>query len=127
MSTMQTCVALSTAESEFYALTRGASNAMGTQSHYADIDIKVGIALYSDSSAARSAVRRKGLGGKLRHLQTRHLWMQQHLALGHVALHSVAGTNNPADILTKALTCKESRRYCEELGQRWLDSEGART
>ena len=126
MSTMQTCVALSTAESEFYALTRGASNAMGTQSHYGDLNLKVGITLFSDSSAARSATRRKGLGGKLRHLQTRHLWLQQHLALGHVVLKSVAGTNNPADVLTKALCQRESRRYCEELGQRWLDQSGAR-
>ena len=94
---------------------------MGTQSHYADLKIKTNITLLSDSSAARSAVRRKGLGGKLRHLQTRHIWLQHHLALGHVVMKSVAGTNNPADVLTKSLCQKESRRYCEYLGQRWIE------
>ena len=38
-----------------------------------------------------------GIGGRLRHLQTRHLWLQSRVALGHLKLDVVAGEWNPAD------------------------------
>ena len=40
----------------------------------------------------------------LRHLQTRHLWLQSRVALGHLKLDAVAGEKNPADTLTNART-----------------------
>ena len=50
--------------------------------------IDVPIQIYSDSSAARSVARRRGIGGRLRHLQTRHLWLQSRVALGHLKLQA---------------------------------------
>ena len=124
MSTMQTVVGLSSAEAEFYALTRGACTAMGTQSFLADWSLQTEIVLYSDSSAARAATQRKGLGGKLRHLQTRHLWLQSHVAMGTVKLRCVLGVKNPADVLTKALPQATLRSWSEHLGQRWIAELG---
>ena len=74
MSCLQTLVAVSSGEAEYYALIRGACTSLGIQSHYQDWMIDVPIQIYSDSSAARSVARRRGIGGRLRHLQTRHLW-----------------------------------------------------
>ena len=76
MSCLQTLVALSSGEAECYALIRGACTSLGIQSHYQDWMIDVPIQIYSDSSAARTVARRRGIGGRLRHLQTRHLWLQ---------------------------------------------------
>ena len=76
MSCLKTLVALSSGEAEYYALIRGACASLGIQSHYQDWMIDVPIQIYSDSSAARSVARRGGIGGRLRHLQTRHLWLQ---------------------------------------------------
>ena len=53
--------------------------------------IDVPTQIHSDSSAARSVARRRGIGGRLRHLQTRHLWLQNGVALGHLKLDVVAG------------------------------------
>ena len=61
--------------------------------------IDVPIQIYSDSSAARSVARRRGIGGCLRHLQTCHLWLQSRVALGHFKLDVVAGERNPADTI----------------------------
>ena len=47
--------------------------------------------------------RTRGIGGRLRHLQTRHMWLQSRVALGHLKLDVVAGERNPADTFTR--TC----------------------
>ena len=120
MSCLQTLVALSCGEAEYYALIRGACTSLGTQSHYQDWMIDVPIQIYSDSSAARSVARRRGLGGRLRHLQTRHLWLQSRVALGHLKLDVVAGERNPADTLTKPLPGRKIREWSEHVGLRWL-------
>ena len=96
MSCLQTLVALSSGEAEYYALIRGACTSLGIQSHYQDWMIDVPIQIYTDTSAARSVARRRGIGGRLRHLQTRHLWLQSRVALGHLKLDVVAGERNPA-------------------------------
>ena len=67
MSFLQTLVALSSGEAEYYALIRGACTSLGIQSHYQDWMIDVPIKMYSDSSAARSVARRRGIGGRLSH------------------------------------------------------------
>ena len=102
-SGLQTLVALSSGEAEYYALIRGACTSLGIQSHYQDWMIDVPIQIYSDSSAARSVARRRGIGGRLRHLQTRHMWLQSRVALGHLKLDVVASEKNPAGTLTKPL------------------------
>ena len=88
---------------------RGACTSLGIQSHYQDWMTDVPIQIYSDSSEARSVARRRGIGGHLRHLQTRHLWLQNRVALGHLKLDVVAGERNPADTLTKPLPGRKIR------------------
>ena len=56
---------MSSGEAEHYALIRGACTSLGIQSHYQDWMIDVPIQIYSDSSAARSVARRRGIGGRL--------------------------------------------------------------
>ena len=63
MSCLQTLVALPCGEAEYYALIRGACTSLGIQSHYQDWMTEVPIQIYSDSSAARSVARRRGIGG----------------------------------------------------------------
>jgi len=56
--------------------------------------------VWTDSSAAIGICTRQGLG-KLRHLDTHTLWVQQAVRTGRVDLRKVLGENNPADLLTK--------------------------
>ena len=66
---LQTLVALSSGESEYKPLMQEACRSLGIQSHHQEWMIDV----HSDSSAARSIARRRGIGGRFRHLHTCHL------------------------------------------------------
>ena len=114
-STTQTVIGLSSAESEFYALCRGASSALGVRSFFRDLGVDVEISVHSDASAARAAASRRGLG-KVRHLQTRFLWLQGAVASKSVRLRAILGSENPADCLTKALPRASLHRLCHEVG-----------
>ena len=76
----QTCVAGSSRDSEFHALTLCAARLIFTRSLVYGFGIPhvEGPTAYSDSDslAARGIANRKG-GGKLKHLQVRSLWLQQ--------------------------------------------------
>ena len=56
--------------------------------------------MWADSSAAIGICSRQGLG-KLRHLDTHTLWIQQAVRTKRVDLRKVLGEVNPADLLTK--------------------------
>ena len=75
--------------------------------------------LHTDASAAIGIVRRAGLG-KLRHLNVRYLWLQDHLRSGQMELHKVAGVANAADLVTKHLGPGKAEDYlraiCVEVG-----------
>ncbi len=60
------------------------------------------VQLFTDSSAAKSFVSRRGLG-KMKHLEIRDLWLQREVGLGKVTVNKVAGPRNPADLMTKFL------------------------
>ncbi len=81
-SALQSSISLSSAEAE-YALVRGACYGLGLQSRMKDVLVEVKVRLHSDSSAARQFAKRRGLG-QMRHVMTRHLWLQDKTRLGHV-------------------------------------------
>ena len=58
------------------------------------------ILLHSDASAALGVVERKG-AGRLRHIDTNVLWIQEKEVKKHIAFKKVNGKRNPADLCTK--------------------------
>ena len=78
------------------------------------VEISDVVKIGTDSSAAKSFVSRRGLC-KMRHLQIRDLWLQKEVAEGRVEVGKVKGEENPADLMTKVLTEKETK---ERLGRR---------
>ena len=113
-STLQTSTSLSSAEAEYYAMSKGAASALGLQSMLRDWRIESKIELYCDSSSARSFAQRRGLG-KNRHIETRFLWLQERVAMKHLKVLKVKTTENPADVFTKALSAELRNKYCREL------------
>ena len=99
-SSTQATVALSSAEAELYALTKGASQGLGMMTLLADFGLTVSVTVHTDASAAIGIVRRAGIG-KLRHLNVRYLWVQDQVKSERLGLKKVAGADNPADIATK--------------------------
>ena len=77
-SSTQGVVSLSSGEAEFYGVTKAAGIGLGYQSLLEDLGVAAGIRVWTDSSATLGICGRQGLG-KLRHIDTRSLWLQQKL------------------------------------------------
>ena len=69
----------------------------------ADLGIELPLRLWTDSTATIGICGRDGLG-KLRHIDTQCLWLQQKVRSGAIDLRKVKGIENPADLFTKHLT-----------------------
>ena len=105
-SRTQRSVTLSSAEAEYYALTGAASEALGLQEATRFLTGElVELKAFTDSSSARAIAARQGVG-KIKHLATRMLWLQQAQKGGRLSVHSVPTARNPADIATKPLASK---------------------
>ena len=94
---------MSSAEAELYGIIRGAVNGTGLLSIARDLGETLRLEVLTDSSAAVGVCRRKGIG-KVRHLNTNLLWIQDKVRDGSLILRKVLGTENSADLLTKHLT-----------------------
>ena len=114
-STTQAVRALSSGEAEYYAALKGASMALGFRSMSADLGENVRITLRSDSSAALGIGGRQGLG-KLRHLETGYLWLQDIVNQKRLSVRKVKGAENPADLGTKHLKSEDIVRHLGFLG-----------
>ena len=99
-SSTQPSTALSSGEAEFYGVVRGAGHGLGFQALLRDLGITAKLRLWTDSSAALGICSRQGLG-KLRHIDTHTLWVQQAVRSGRFELKKIKGNENPADLLTK--------------------------
>ena len=78
------------------------------------------VRLYIDSSSSRQLISRKGLG-KARHLDVNLLWIQK---MKNVIVKPIKGTENPADLGTKALSRDKIRKYMKALGYKGDFVEG---
>ena len=99
-SSTQPSVTLSSGEAEFYGVVRGSGQGLGYQSLLRDLGIALPLRVWTDSSAAIGVCSRQGLG-KLRHLDTHTLWVQQAVRSKRLSIKKVLGEENPADLLTK--------------------------
>ena len=105
-SNLQSTISLSSGEAETYGILKGTAIGLGIQSLLKDWNVKCSVSVYFDSSAARSISSRRGIG-RVRHINTRYLWIQEKLADKSFTLHVVKGTDNPADMMTKPFSGKQ--------------------
>ena len=105
-SSTQPSVILSSGEAEFYGVVKAAGAALGHQSLLRDLDCDVPVRVWTDSSAALGICGRAGLG-KLRHLETHTLWVQEKARAKAFQLRKVKGEVNPADLFTKHLPSRD--------------------
>ena len=98
----QSTIALSSGEAELSRIGSGMAQALGVQAHAADMEWNLQPRVQSDATAAIGISKRRGLG-KIRHLHTCDLWIQEQTKTERVRLEEILSTENPADILTKYL------------------------
>ena len=114
-STTQPTIALSSAEAELIAAVRGAAEGMSAKTLCSMFGRQCNLRVHLDSSAALGVAKRKGVG-KIRHLDTRLLWIQERVHAGDLIVLKVAGTENPADLMTKHLSEEASSACMVRLG-----------
>eukprot|EP00434_Breviolum_minutum_P045265 symbB.v1.2.040544.t1/scaffold7319.1/size11937/1 len=109
-------IALSSAEAETYAATSGACDALFLSRclEYL-LEVTIGIKLLIDNSACRYILSRAGCG-RVRHLSTRILWMQQRVERKDLMVGPVASSENVADIGTKRLAVSTMKYLMYKLG-----------
>ena len=114
-SATQSTVTLSSAEAELHGICKGASNSLGLQSIARKLGLLWPITLKTDATAAIGITKRRGLG-KISHLATADLWVQDRLRAKDFALHKVPGQDNVADLLTKHLERPAMQKHMKSLG-----------
>ena len=108
-------IALSSGESEFYGIFKGTSCLLGLISIVADLGKICEATLYTDATAGKGIAQRRG-AGKVRHLDTQFLWVQQKLGQQKFQLKKVKGTENTADLQMKYLSAGDVSRLMTALG-----------
>jgi hypothetical protein len=101
-STTQAPISLSSGEAEFYGVVKASSVALGYQAMLADLGHQLAVRVWTDSTATMGICGRRGLG-KLRHIDTQCLWIQQKVRSKAIDLRKIRGDSNPADLFTKHL------------------------
>ena len=114
-SKRQRSISLSSCESETIAAVSIMSEGIFIQKLIGRLTgIEPEVRLYIDSSSSRQFISRKGLG-KARHLDVNILWIQK---MKNVLVKAIKGTENPADLGTKALSKDKIKKYMKALGYR---------
>jgi hypothetical protein len=125
-SKTQAVRALSSAEAELYSAVKASAEALGIVSTYRDFGVIVEASVLGDANAALGIIRRKGIG-KMRHLNTNLLWVQEKSANKELTYTKVAGKENPADLYTKFLSGDDMTSTSTWVGWAWSTSRAATT
>ena len=113
-SKTQSTIALSSAEAELIALVKSTIEGIGIKSLLKDVGLCSKIQVFADASAALGIIARKGVG-KVRHLDTSMLWIQQKELQNSVEFLKVHGVVNPADLMTKHLAAPTAQVHKDTL------------
>ncbi|CAI5727706.1 unnamed protein product [Peronospora farinosa] len=103
----QTIVAQSTAEAEYVAACeasmegRGIANMLNEIFHC--IQAHAVLTMGIDNAAAISLACKPTHSSKKRHIELRWHYVREKIKAGHILVKKVSGTENPADMFTKAL------------------------
>jgi hypothetical protein len=114
-SRTQTTVALSSCEAELGALSTGGQEGLFVQHLLGELGHEAELILYTDSSSALSTTYKRGVG-RMRHLETRRLWLQDAVKKHRLTVEKIGTAENMADILTKGLPTKQHWLLAGQLG-----------
>jgi hypothetical protein len=97
-------------------MTKAATQVTGIISMASDFGINLEGTVMSDSNAAIGITHRTGLGGRCRHIKVQYLWIQEKVKSGELKLKKVIGTENSADLMTKAVGGETLDGHLQRMG-----------
>ena len=105
ISRLQRVVALSSAEAEYVALTEASKEMIWLQRFMEELGKKQESSrLYCDSQSAIHLAKNSAFHSKTKHIQLRYHFIRSVLEDGQLKLEKIHTSQNPADMLTKAVT-----------------------
>ena len=116
----QAVIALSSGEAEYYSLVSAACNSLGEQSVLKDWGVWLPIQCWLDSNTGLAIASRHGLG-KVKHIDTVFLWVQEAVNSGRIALGKKPTVDMLADMLTKPLDQSRVRMLLERMNYHFQD------
>ena len=97
----QATIAQSSGEAEYISMCSASSDALYCKNLFSFVSIEKEVILASDSNAARSLALRQGVSKKMRHMDVKHLVLQQLTKRRLLRVVIVPGNKNPTDLSTK--------------------------
>jgi hypothetical protein len=106
---------LSSSESELIGMSSCSQEMLLARDILRELRVDPTLALHTDSSSAEAITRRRG-PGRIKHVETRVLKLQDLQRSGEIAFYHVEGEHNMADVLTKTLTATRLKYLAEKCG-----------
>ena len=103
-------MALSSGEAELNAMLKTACEGLGIKNLLQEIGVDVGLHIRGDSSASQGTLQRLGTG-KIKHLETRQLWLQEKVYGKEVTVEKVPRSRNWADVLTHSWISADAHHF----------------
>ena len=116
----QTVIAQSSGEAEYYATASGVSEGLLIRKILAFFTIVLGLRAVTDSAANNSMAHRLGVG-RIRHLETKALWLQQLVYRGLLTMSWSPGKYNNSDLGTKLLQKARFQELVQKAGLRDME------
>ena len=95
---------------------------MGIKSMMKDFLLEVNATIHIDSSSAQALLHKQG-PGRIKHLDTQQMWLQEKVRAGDFTVSRISTENNLADILTKNVPETVMNRHLKNMGVRSSDGE----
>ena len=116
-SRTQATIALSSVQLELYAIGTAAQESLYINKFIKEaFEVRTNIRIHTDSSAAKSIAMREGTSKKAKHIELRHLFIQQLVKSKIITMHKVKSEDNTADILTKFVGSDTLNKHLYNVG-----------
>ena len=122
----QVPIALSSGESEWYALTRAGCAVIGLKNLCRDMGRDLAAHMAGDASATSGNGARRGVGTN-RHLETRTLWLQKHITEKETLLKRKEGLGEPKLPRNETPRPSNDVQACCSIGFRERDGKSERS
>ena len=113
----QGCVALNSAEAEYYGMVSGVQEGRLVQQLLEELGYKVGLRLRTDNNAARQAAEKVG-SMRQKHMAIRMHFLKEMVKSGLVVVERVSSLDNFTDLLTKPVS-RDRVLHCLRAGGCW--------
>jgi hypothetical protein len=114
-SKLQKCVALSTTEAEYVAMTEAGKEMLWLKRFLQELGMKQEkYVIHCDSQSALDLSKNAMYHSRTKHNDVRYHWLRQEVEEQHFKLEKIHTDKNPADMMTKVVT-REKLQLCAKL------------